>query len=73
MFNLINKIPLPILAFIAVFMAVAPFGFEPHLLAKTKMLLAGTLVKPLDIFDLVMHAAPMILLAIMLIRKAKTQ
>ena len=37
-------------------------GGEPHLIEKINMLMAGTLVKPLDIFDLVLHSAPIILL-----------
>jgi len=41
-------------------LGLAPFVPEPHLWEKLKMLGAGTLVRPLDIFDLVMHAAPFI-------------
>jgi hypothetical protein len=33
------------------------------------MLAAGTLVKPLDIFDLLMHGAPLALLALKLLRR----
>jgi hypothetical protein len=38
---------------------------------KLKMLAAGTLVKPLDVFDLLMHGAPVALLAAKLWRKAR--
>ena len=34
------------------------------------MLVAGNLVKPVDIFDLLMHAAPFVLLAAKLLRAA---
>lgn len=35
------------------------------------MLAAGNLVKPVDIFDLVMHAAPFAVLALKLLRLAR--
>ena len=52
------------LMILAFFMAMAPFGAEPHLVEKWNMLMSGTLVKPLDIFDLLMHSTPIILLLI---------
>ncbi|MEO5363101.1 MAG: hypothetical protein H7838_05700 [Magnetococcus sp. DMHC-8] len=45
----------------AILLALAPFVPEPHLWEKLKMLMAGTLSRPLDIFDLCMHAAPLLL------------
>ena len=57
------NIPLLPLALIAVFLALAPFTPEPHLWEKLKMLAAGELVRPLDIFDLLMHGVPLTLLA----------
>ena len=59
----ITAIPLLPLTIIAIFMALAPFAPEPHLWEKLKMLAAGELVRPIDIFDLVMHSAPLALLA----------
>ncbi|MEJ1421946.1 MAG: RND transporter, partial [Candidatus Sedimenticola sp. (ex Thyasira tokunagai)] len=41
---------------------------EPHLWEKLKMLSAGTLVKPLDIFDLLMHGSPFVVLILKLLR-----
>ena len=35
---------------------------EPHLWEKLKMLAEGTLSRPIDIFDLLMHALPWVLL-----------
>ena len=46
----------------------APFYPQPHIVEKLRMLLAGTLKKPIDIFDLVWHAWPFLLLAYRLIR-----
>ena len=37
------------------------------------MLAAGTLSRPIDIFDLVLHATPVLLLAAKLIRMALTR
>ena len=64
----IDKIPLMELTLIAVLLGLAPFFPEPHLWEKLKMLAAGTLVRPLDIFDLLMHATPLVLLLIKLYR-----
>ncbi|MBF0421417.1 MAG: RND transporter [Magnetococcales bacterium] len=45
-------------------MGIAPILPEPHLWEKLKMLAAGTLSRPLDIFDLVMHSTPLVLVVI---------
>lgn len=68
---LLGKIPLLPLAFIAIFLGLAPFAPEPHLWEKMKMLAAGTLIKPIDIFDLLMHGTPVILLALKLLFEIK--
>ena len=59
----LDKLPLSVILPIAVFLALAPFVPEPHLWQKLKMLSAGTLQKPIDIFDLLLHGAPLVLLA----------
>jgi len=69
--NWLDKLPLPSLLLVAVMLGLAPFVPEPHLWQKLKMLVAGTLVKPIDIFDLVMHGTPAVLVAIKLIRGRK--
>ena len=58
----LDNLSFPMLIILAYFMAMAPFGAEPHLVEKWNMLMSGTLVKPLDIFDLLMHSTPIILL-----------
>jgi hypothetical protein len=55
---------------VALVLAVVPFVPEPHLWEKLKMLFAGTLHKPIDIFDLFMHGTPLLLLIIKLVRQA---
>jgi hypothetical protein len=66
--SFVDRIPLQTLLIATVFLGLSPFVPEPHLWQKLKMLLAGELGKPLDIFDMFFHAAPAILLAIKLMR-----
>ena len=62
----LNKIPYPFIAPLAIFLALAPFSPEPHLWEKLKMLSAGTLVRPIDIFDLFLHGTPLVILLLKL-------
>lgn len=48
---------------LAVLLGLAPFYPQPHLVEKIGMLLAGTLHRPIDIFDLGWHAWPLALLS----------
>jgi hypothetical protein len=57
------------LIIIAAMLGLAPFQPEPHLVEKLRMLSQGTLVKPIDIFDLLMHSTPIILVIIKAIRQ----
>lgn len=70
MFQILDQIPLGILALAALALGLAPFTPEPHLVEKLRMLAEGTLRRPIDIFDLVMHATPVVLLAAKLLRMA---
>jgi len=67
----IDNIPMGILLVLCVLLGLAPFVPEPHLLEKIRMLSQGNLKKPLDIFDLLYHGAPFILLTIKLFRMQK--
>lgn len=67
--SLIDRIPLPLLVFLTLFMLGAPFVPEPHLLEKLRMLAAGTLTRPIDIFDVFWHLLPAALLGVRLARK----
>lgn len=55
----------------ALLLGLAPFVPEPHVWEKLKMLADGSLSKPIDIFDLLMHGTPWVLLAIKLFRMNK--
>ncbi|HSN78941.1 MAG TPA: hypothetical protein VLR44_01025 [Rhodoferax sp.] len=65
----IDNIPLLILIALAAWMAVAPITPEPHLIEKLRMLSQGTLTRPLDIFDLLLHSTPIVVLALRLWRQ----
>ncbi|MDH5485589.1 MAG: RND transporter [Gammaproteobacteria bacterium] len=64
----LDKISLPTLIVITLMLGLAPFVPEPHLWEKLKMLFAGELTRPIDIFDLLLHGTPAVLLATRLIR-----
>jgi hypothetical protein len=67
----LDRIPLTWLIAVALWMAFAPFTPEPHLLEKLRMLSNGTLSRPLDMFDLLLHAFPLILLGLRLWRRRR--
>lgn len=68
---ILDQIPLSLIVLACLTLGLAPFFPEPHIWEKLKMLAAGDLVKPVDIFDLVMHAAPFAVLALKLLRLAR--
>lgn len=69
----LEKVPLMPLLLVATMLALAPFTPEPHLWEKLKMLAAGSLSKPIDIFDLLLHGGPLCLLAVKLIARRQRQ
>lgn len=62
--NWLDKIPSSLLVIVSLTLGLAPYTPQPHLFEKIAMLLAGELVKPLDIFDLLLHASPVVLLLV---------
>lgn len=69
----LDALPWPNLLIIALLAGIAPVVPEPHLLEKLRMLFQGTLGKPIDIFDLLMHASPLILAALKGFRQYKNR
>ena len=65
----LDKVSYTTLIIIALLLGLAPFKPEPHVWEKLKMLFDGTLVKPIDIFDLIMHGTPFLLLGLKVIRQ----
>ena len=61
--RLLTRIPWTLLLPVAVILGLAPFRPEPHLVEKLRMLVNGQLTAPIDIFDLFMHGAPLLLIA----------
>jgi len=71
MWALLDKIPYTVIIPLAVWMLLAPFRPMPHVVEKLNMLLNGTLNKPLDIFDLLFHLFPVLILLLKGIRSFK--
>ena len=57
----LDKISWPIVALLCLTLGLAPFMPEPHIWEKLKMLAAGDLRRPIDIFDLIYHGLPWLL------------
>jgi hypothetical protein len=53
-----NLLSYKILIPLVLLLGLAPFYPQPHIVEKVSMLMAGTLKRPIDIFDLVWHAWP---------------
>ena len=59
--QILDQFSWPVVIIACLTLGLAPFVPEPHIWEKLKMLAAGTLVRPIDIFDLLMHAAPFLI------------
>ncbi len=60
--KIFDKLPLSLLIVLCLTLGLAPFKPEPHLWEKLRWLAAGELTRPIDIFDLLLHGAPWVLL-----------
>lgn len=67
----IDRLPYSLLLVMTVLMLGAPFAPEPHLLEKMRMLMEGTLTRPLDMFDVLWHLLPATLLAMKVVRQRR--
>lgn len=68
MMGWLDRFPLALLVVVALWLAVAPIVPQPHLIEKWQMLMQGTLARPIDIFDLLLHTVPLVLLVLRLFR-----
>ena len=66
MLKFLESVPLPFFIVLSLFLGLAPFFPEPHLVEKIRMLYHGELSRAIDIFDLVLHATPWVLLILKL-------
>ncbi|HSG11693.1 MAG TPA: RND transporter [Gammaproteobacteria bacterium] len=64
----LDSIPMALLLPLAIVLALAPFTPEPHLWEKLKLLAAGNLSRPIDIFDLLLHGTPLLLVVLKLVK-----
>lgn len=62
----IDRVPWLMVIVLCLTLGLAPFVPEPHIVEKLRLLRQGTLTRPLDIFDLLLHAAPFLLAAVKL-------
>ena len=69
MLRWLDRLPSTWLLLLAAWLAIAPITPEPHLIEKLRMLAQGSLVRPLDIFDLALHATPLLIVALKLWRQ----
>lgn len=65
----LDHIPWWVAILAALTLGLAPFSPEPHIVEKLRMLSQGTLKRPLDVFDLIMHATPFLLVSAKLVRQ----
>lgn len=66
--SILDKLPWTVVVILCLTLGLAPFTPEPHIVEKLRMLAAGALTRPIDIFDLLFHAAPWMVLALKAIR-----
>ncbi len=71
MLKFIDEIPLTTVVVVALTLGLAPFWPEAHVWEKLKMLAAGSLTRPIDILDLLMHGLPWLALGLKLARMAR--
>ncbi|MFV1875119.1 RND transporter [Nioella sp.] len=69
----LDAIPVIYLILASLTLGLAPFTPEPHIWEKLRMLAGGTLSRPIDIFDLILHGLPWLLLILRLIPVRQTR
>lgn len=70
MWEMLEQLPLSYALIGAATLGLAPFVPEPHIWEKLKMIKAGTLKRPIDVFDFLLHAAPFVVLVAKLVQMA---
>jgi hypothetical protein len=67
MLKLLDELPWVAVVLACATLGLAPFT-PPHVVEKLRMLAAGTLVRPIDVFDLLLYGAPWLVLLAKVIR-----
>jgi hypothetical protein len=65
-----DRTPLWLFVVFTATLGLAPWVPEPHIAEKIRWLFDGTLTRPLDILDLLLHALPWLLLGLKLSRES---
>lgn len=65
----LDKLPWLIVIVTVLTIGLAPYVPQPHVVEKLNMLVEGSLAKPIDIFDFLMHGTPWVLLILKTIRQ----
>jgi len=68
MLRWLDATPYALLVIVAIMLLAAPVRPMPHVVEKLLMLKNGNLTKPIDIFDLLFHIFPTVLLVIKAVR-----
>ncbi len=63
----LDQLPWAVVLVLCLTLGLAPFA-PPHLWEKLQMLFEGRLVRPIDWFDMLFHAAPWVLLVLKAVR-----
>lgn len=71
MLELVARVPWVVVLVGCATIGLAPFSPEPHVVEKLRMLAAGDLRAPIDWFDLLLHAAPWVLLVLRALAMAR--
>ncbi|MDH5648129.1 MAG: RND transporter [Gammaproteobacteria bacterium] len=66
----IDKLPFLPTVIVTAFLSLAPLSPEPHVWEKIKMLVHGSLSRPIDIFDLFLHGSACLILIVKLARQS---
>jgi len=62
----LDRVPWWVTLLLVATIGLAPFSPQPHVVEKIVLLARGHLSRPIDVFDLVLHSAPWLLLALKL-------
>jgi hypothetical protein len=65
----VDRTPVWLFVLLVATLGLAPWVPEPHIVEKIRWLFQGDLTRPLDIFDLVLHGVPWLLLGLKLSRE----
>ena len=68
----IDRLPFVTMVVAAIFLALAPFLPEPHLVEKFRWLMTGHSFKAIDVFDVFWHLWPIAIVAIKIARGSTT-